>query len=70
MEKKKHFIKIVISLVTVLLKMTSCYVFTLYLNDFDMPFKTCVIRLHSLHNLISTNIFFTIKDQKDHSFSL
>ena len=30
-----------------------------YFNDFDMAFK--------LHNLISVNIFFTIKDQ---SFSL
>ena len=28
-------------------------------NNFDMPFKTYFIRLH---NLISINIFFTLKD--------
>ena len=32
-------------------------------NDFDMPFKIHVI---GLHNLISMNIFFSMKD---HSFS-
>ena len=35
--------------------------FTMYLffNDFDMPFKKCVI---GLHNLVSMNTFFTIND--------
>ena len=73
--EKKHFFKIVTSLVTVLLKMTLClctyFVFTLYFNidtlNFTMyiltnltcPLKTYVIRSH---NLISMKIFFTIKD--------
>ena len=62
------------SLVTVLFKMTlhSCIYFAFtknpiilslfkidILNDFDMPFKIYVI---GLHDLISMNIFFTLKD--------
>ena len=82
---KNHFIKIVASLVTVLLKMTlfmyllciykkriilslfkiDTLTFTMYiLTILTCPLKTYVIRLH---NLISMNIFYTIKH---HSFSL
>ena len=83
---KKHFVKIVTSLVTVLFIRTLCLCiyfvftkkniilslfqidtlnFTLYiLTILTCPLETYII---GLHNLISVNIFFTMKD---HCFSL
>ena len=76
--EKKHFVKIVTSLVTVLLKMTLClciyFVFYAYLKLIHQtspcisriltcPLKLDVIRLR---NLTLMNIFFTII--MDHSF--
>ena len=84
--EKKHFVKIVTSLVTILLKMALClciyFVFTnnpiilnLYKIDtlnfimYILTILTCPLKIYDigLHNLISMNIFSTIKD---HSFSL
>ena len=82
---RKHFVKIVISFVAVLLKMTLClciyFIFTkkpiiLSLFEIDalnftmyiLAKMTCPLKTYvRLHNLISMNIFFTIKG---HSFSL
>ena len=81
--EKKYFVKIVTSLVSVLLKMTLClfmyFAFTkkkiiilrIFKTDtlYILTTLTCPLKIYviGLHNLISMNIFFTMKD---HSFSL
>ena len=78
--KKKHFVEIVTTLVTVLVKKTLCLciyfsfakkllilslfkIDTLSLTMYVFTIFTCLLKIYviRLHNLISMNIFFTIK---------
>ena len=79
--EKKHFVKIMTSLVTVLLKMRLClciYSFTkkniisslFKIDTLNFPMYVLTILIYplkiyvtGLHNLISMNIFFTIRDR-------